>query len=157
MRRLLTYLVLAAVALPLLLVAAGQLGLLAGTRPADLGVRDGRLRPVPASPNAVSSQTDSKDHAIAPLSYTGDGAAAFARAVAALRSMPGTTIVNEAPGYVHAECATRWLRFVDDLELHLDSAAGAIHVRSASRLGYSDLGANRARVEALRAAFAATR
>lgn len=157
MRRLLTYLVLAAVALPLLLVAAGRLGLLAGTRPADLGVQDGRLTPVPASPNAVSSQTDSKDHAIAPLAYTGDGAAAFARAVAALRSLPGTTIVREAPGYVHAECATRWLRFVDDLELHLDAAAGVIHVRSASRLGHSDLGANRARVEALRAAFAATR
>jgi uncharacterized protein (DUF1499 family) len=58
--------------------------------------------------------------------------------------------VNETPGYLHAECRSALFGFVDDLELHLRVSEGVIAVRSASRLGYSDLGVNRRRVEILR-------
>ncbi|MDP3413597.1 MAG: DUF1499 domain-containing protein, partial [Polaromonas sp.] len=64
------------------------------------------------------------------------------------------TVVEETPGYLYAQCSTRWLRFTDDLELLLDDAARVIHVRSSSRLGRKDFGVNRARVEALRTRFA---
>jgi uncharacterized protein (DUF1499 family) len=63
--------------------------------------------------------------------------------------------VTQSPDYLYAQCSTRWLKFTDDVEFYLDASAGVIHVRSASRIGRSDLGVNRARVEALRARFAA--
>ena len=65
------------------------------------------------------------------------------------------TLETREPQYVHAVFKTRLLRFRDDFEARLDADAGVIQVRSASRLGYSDLGANRRRVEAIRAAFQA--
>lgn len=135
------------------LLAAGQLGWLAGERPANLGAREGRLAPVPRTPNAVSSQAHDEAHRVEPLRYAGDGAAAFARLRDLVADWPGATIVAETPGYLHAEFQTRWLGFVDDLELLLDPAAAVVHVRSASRLGYSDLGTNRRRVEAIRRRF----
>ena len=143
------------------LLVAGQAGMLRGAAPTDLGLKNGQLKAPANSPNSVSSQASL--HAshpfrayadIAPLAYTGDGAAAFARAVAIVKAMPGTTVVEENPGYVYAQCQTRWLKFTDDLELALDASARVIHVRSASRIGRGDLGVNRARVEAVRAAIA---
>ena len=154
------------VALGIALLVAGQTGMLRGAAPTDLGLKNGQLKPPANSPNSVSSQASL--HAshpfrayadIAPLAYTGDGAAAlteFARAVAIVKAMPGTTVVNEKPGYVYAQCQTRWLKFTDDLELALDTSARVIHVRSASRIGRGDLGVNRARVEAIRAAMASS-
>jgi uncharacterized protein (DUF1499 family) len=90
---------------------------------------------------------------VEPLRYAGDGGAAFARLRDLVAVWPGASIVVQAPGYLHAEFRTRWLGFVDDVELLLDPAAGVIHVRSASRLGHSDLGTNRRRVEAIRQRF----
>ena len=138
------------------LVVAGQFGLFSGQRPTDLGVRDGRLKPPPASPNAVSSQADDGAHHIEPLRYAGEGTQAFARLRALVAAWPGAAIVSEADGYLRAELTTRWLRFVDDVEFLLEPGTGLIHVRSASRLGYSDLGTNRRRIEAIRERFTAS-
>ena len=150
------------VALVIALLAAGQMGMLRGAAPTDLGLKNGQLKPPANNPNSVSSQASRHPNHlfrayadIAPLAYTGDGATAFARAVSIVKGMPGTTVVEEKPGYLYAQCQTRWLKFTDDLELALDESARVIHVRSASRLGKSDLGVNRKRVEAIRAAMAA--
>ncbi len=126
----------------------------AAARPTGLGVAEGRLAPCPDSPNCVSSQAppESERH-VAPLEWSGDANRAWQRARAAALSLEGAQLVVERPGYLHVEVTTAWMRFVDDLELALDGAAGRIDVRSASRIGHSDLGANRRRVEALRAAF----
>lgn len=147
-------------ALVLLALAAGQAGLLTGTAPTTLGVHDGRLAPPSLTPNSVSSQADLyPDHPqhqsaqIAPLRFSGDGDAAMSRLAAVIRQMPHARIVTVQPGYIHAEFETKILRFTDDLELWLDRAHGVIQVRSASRLGKSDLGVNRARVEMLRSRF----
>jgi uncharacterized protein (DUF1499 family) len=64
--------------------------------------------------------------------------------------MPRAEIVEEGPGYLHATFTSPLFRFVDDLELRADAEAGVVHVRSASRAGYYDFGANARRVEALR-------
>lgn len=138
------------------LLVAGQMGLLAGRRPIDLGVRDGQLKPVPLTPNAVSSRAADPRRAVEPLRYEGDGAVAFGRLRDLVATWPGAQVVSELPGYLHAEFTTPWLRFVDDVEFLLDADDGVIHVRSASRIGYSDLGANRARVDAIRQRFAAS-
>jgi uncharacterized protein (DUF1499 family) len=144
-----------------LLVVSGQLGLLRGTMPADLGVKDGRLKPPSRTPNSASSQADLYEGPgasyarVAPFAYQGDGATALTRIGAIVLKMPGARIMRSGPDYLYVQFETRWLRFVDDVEFWVAPAGGVIHVRSASRLGRRDFGVNRARVEAIRAAFAA--
>jgi uncharacterized protein (DUF1499 family) len=147
--------------LAMLLVAAGQLGFFSGQTPDGLGVQDGRLKAPAQTPNSVSSQAglfpgqpQHSDADIAPLAYTGDGQAALRRLASLLQASERCLLVTEAPDYLYAQCSTRWLKFTDDVEFSLDASAGVIHVRSASRVGRSDLGVNRARIEALRARFA---
>lgn len=118
----------------------------AGERPATLGVVNGRLGTCPDSPNCVSSFESRESHQIAPLE------ASIAQVRAALMAMPGTQIIREQDQYLYAEFTTRLMGFVDDVEFL--EQAGRIHVRSASRLGKSDLGVNRKRIEALREAIA---
>ena len=127
--------------------------LFAGSTPATLGVRDDRLGACPDRPNCVSSQVSDEGHAVKPFSVTGDADAAMSRLAALIETQEGARIVTRRADYLHAEYQSKLMGFVDDLELLADRAAHVIHVRSASRLGYSDLGVNRARVEALRAAF----
>ena len=80
-------------------------------------------------------------------------AAEFARLQDLVSEMQGATLIEEGQGYLRFEFSTPVMRYVDDVEFLLDDAAGAIHVRSASRVGYSDMGANRERVETIRAKF----
>ena len=118
-----------------------------------LGLRDGRLSPCGPTPNCVSSQAADPRHALAPLAFTGDPASAFERLEQVLARLPRTRIVARTGDYLHAECASRIFRFVDDLEFLLDGPSRIIHVRSASRVGYSDFGVNRRRVETIRRLF----
>ena len=107
--------------------------------------------PCPNKPNCVSSLAPDADHRTEPFRLTGGKDwAAVREAVAA---MPRTQIVEERPGYLHAECRSRIFRFVDDLELMSSQAGDRVDVRSASRVGYGDMGVNRARVESLREAL----
>ena len=122
----------------------------AGPLPEGLGVRAGGLAPCPASPNCVASDAADPDHAIAPLAFAGSAEAAWHAARSATAELPRTTIVEAADGYLHAESRSALFRFVDDLELQLRADEGTIAVRSASRVGYSDMGVNRERVERLR-------
>jgi uncharacterized protein (DUF1499 family) len=125
-------------------------------RPDDLGPREGRLAPCPATPNCVCScAAEGDDHAIAPLTFEGSPEEAWKRLGEVLAEQPRMAVVSETPTYRHVECTSRVFRFVDDLELLLDREAKKIHVRSASRAGRSDLGVNRRRVEAIRQAFEA--
>jgi len=124
-----------------------------GKRPAQLGLRDGRLTPCPASPNCVSSQSEDARHAIDPLRYGDARQEARVRLLGVLRSMPGATIVTEEGDYIHAEFRSRLFRFVDDVEFFFDEQEGIIQTRSASRLGHSDLGVNRKRMEKVRVRF----
>jgi uncharacterized protein (DUF1499 family) len=123
----------------------------AGEIPKNLGAHDGRLAACPASPNCVSSQADDKEHQIAPLAVTGNPEAALGRLQQQLSKREDTKIVGGKDGYLRVEFHTRL--FVDDGEFLLDPAHSAIQVRSASRLGHSDLGKNRSRMEEIRQAF----
>ena len=130
--------------------------LLAGTKPATLGAPGGKFAACPDRPNCVSSQAGGAEHAIAPLAIKGVPATAMARLADAIRAMPGATVVVMSSDYLHAEFASSLWGFVDDVEFAVAPAATTIAVRSASRRGYGDFGVNRKRVEAIRAAFAAT-
>lgn len=146
-----------------LLFLAGQLGMLKGATPSDLGLKDGRLKPPARTPNSVSSQADLyPDHpqaqyaAIAPLEYQGDAKTAMTKLVRVVQAQPGTVIVSQTDGYLYAQSTTRLLRFTDDVEFWLDTANNEIHVRSASRIGRKDFGVNRQRIETIRAQFQAS-
>ncbi len=119
-----------------------------GTPPTDIGVHDGHLTDCPSSPNCVSSQASDSEHAIAALPLSGDSAQSRTRLLALLASQPQAKIVSEQDDYIHAEFTSQIMRFVDDVEFLLGPQA--IEVRSASRVGHSDLGVNRERVELLR-------
>lgn len=109
------------------------------------------LPPCPSSPNCVSSLAPDS-HFIEPLRFTGDAAAAFARLQTILTSRSGTRIVATTGTTLQVEFRTL-LGFVDDGLLVLDAPAGVIHLRSAARLGYWDLGKNRSRMEEIRQQF----
>ena len=152
------------VGLAVIVVAAGQLGAFGGRQPADLGVRDGRLKPPSKTPNSVSSQSSlwtghpqRMAAQIAPLSLRDSGPATIDRIAEVVGTMPGAQIVERREDYLYVQFTTRWLGFVDDCEFWFDPAANVVQVRSASRLGRKDLGVNRQRVEAIRAALAAPR
>lgn len=116
---------------------------------------DGRLAPCPDAPHCVSSQASDEDRRVAPILYAGSREQARGRLVKVLREMPRCEVVTAGPDYVHAEFTSPLLRFVDDVEFLLPASAPRIDVRSSSRIGYYDFGANRARVERVREAFAA--
>jgi len=133
------------------------MGLFSGTRPGDLGVRDGRLAPPKRTPNNVNSQVDKNadaGHYIEPLRYRGDAPQAWAALRRVIDGMPRVKLITSAPGYLYAEFSTRLMGYVDDTEFYLDENAGVIQVRSASRLGSSDFGVNRERIESIRAKLA---
>ena len=130
---------------------SGLLAACAGDRPNNLGVRDERLSACPSSPNCVSSQASDERHRIAPLAFNGDPDTAFARLKQMLAQRSDTAIIENEPGYLRVELRTTF--FVDDGEFLLDRVGRNIHVRSASRLGYSDLGKNRSRIEDIRREF----
>lgn len=138
----------------LLVVTAVALAVAATTvvswRRPPLGVVEGQLRPCPDSPNCVSSFEDRKTHHVAALQVHGDPGEALSRLVALMETMPGSSVVEVNGDYARIEFVTPVLRYVDDVALLADDAAGVIHVRSASRVGHSDLGANRERVESIR-------
>lgn len=140
---------------PLLALVACLTPLLscAGKRPPNLGVSEGRLAPCPSSPNCVSSDASDAAHAVAPFELAAPPDAAWRAAREAVAALPRTRVVSDTGTYLHAECRSAIFGFVDDLELALRPEEGRIAVRSASRLGYSDLGVNRKRVETLRAAL----
>jgi uncharacterized protein (DUF1499 family) len=121
-----------------------------GSRPPDLGVVGELLRPCPSSPNCVSSDAPEGDgHHVLAFTLTGEGDP-WTAARAAVEETPRTTVVTHTNRYLHAEYRIAVFGFVDDLELHYRPADGVIAVRSASRVGHSDLGVNRRRVEDLR-------
>ena len=123
----------------------------AGKPPNNLGVRNGKLAPCPNSPNCVSSQSSDPVHKIAPLTFTSTPENAIAALKSVIESLPRTKIITESKDYLYAEFKSALLGFVDDVEFYLDRNANVIQVRSASRLGQSDLGVNRQRIETIRA------
>jgi len=138
----------------LALVAAGGVGLsLASRSRPPSGLVAGALRPCPAAPTAVSSQAADPEHAVAPLRVVGDPHQAFARAVSVVEGWPRSELLVLQERYAHFEITSAWLRLRGDLELALDVDGGRIDVRAAARVGQTDFGANRSRVERLRAAL----
>lgn len=110
-----------------------------------------QLAPCPSSPNCVSTQAQDGSHAIIPIHYCKSRAEAKAALKEVIQALPRTKLVEEDESYLHYEFTSQLLRFVDDVEFLFDDETKTIHFRSASRIGYGDWGANRTRMEQVRA------
>lgn len=131
----------------------GASALFAGSAPTNLGVNEGRLAPCAETPNCVSSQALDAVHQIEPLAYSGEQAAVRETLIQVLGAVPRTRIVAQEKDYIRAESESRLLGFIDDLEFYFSPDSTTIEVRSSSRLGESDLGVNRRRLEQIRLAL----
>lgn len=129
-----------------------------GGRPSTLGVKGGKLSGPRKTPNSVVSEGIESTHRayVAPIAFTGDPRAALAKLGSVLQALDRVTIIKVEETYLCAEFRSKTLGYIDDFEARVDPAASVIHVRSSSRLGYGDKGFNRARVEMIRAKFAAS-
>lgn len=121
--------------------------------PEHLGVKDGRLAECPDRPNCVASQSEKPGHQMEPIPFEGDPEAAWQTVQQVIRDQPRAKIVDVSNDYLHAEFTSLVFRFTDDVELLLDAENRQIDFRSASRVGHSDLGVNRARMQRIRAEF----
>lgn len=123
-------------------------------RPTNLGIANGQLTACPGTPNCVSTEAADEGHAIAPLTFNGNPADAFQRLKSAVEAQSGARLIAARVDYLYFEFTTPLMGFIDDVEFRLDAESRTIHFRSASRLGRSDLGTNRKRMEQIRRAFA---
>lgn len=125
-----------------------------GRMPKPLAEGSGRLAPCPDSPNCVSSEATDAVHAIPAYRIRGDAGVAWKALESELATLPRVEIVSDESDHLYAVFTTRLMRYRDDVEFGLDGEADVIRVRSASRVGYGDMGVNRARIESIRAALA---
>ena len=125
----------------------------AGVSPTNIGVTNGKLAVCASTPNCVNSQAVASDteHSIKPIQIGGGAMPRIADLKLVVRSMPRSTIIKETNNYLYVEFTSKLMGFVDDVEFYFDDDGKFIQVRSASRLGESDLGVNRQRIEEIRA------
>lgn len=119
----------------------------------SLGIKDGYLLGCPDSPNCVVSQNGDSTHSILPIEYHTDLDIARSALIKVLGVVPRTQILEETPFYIRAESKSRFFGFVDDVEFYFPQDEKVIQIRSASRVGESDLGVNRRRLEQIRLAM----
>ena len=122
-------------------------------RPDNLGLKNNLLLSCPKSPNCVLSQVSGPKHQIHPIHYTSSVEIAKERLNRVILSMVDTRIITQNKVYWHVEFTTRWLRFIDDVEFYFPESEALIHLRSASRSGFWDLGVNRKRTNEIRSRF----
>ncbi|AFZ43407.1 hypothetical protein PCC7418_1205 [Halothece sp. PCC 7418] len=126
-----------------------------GEQPKNLGVNKGSLSPCPQTPNCVSSQSKDVTHKVEPLTYNSSRKEALNKLKTMIEETDHAKIIEATSNYLYAQYTSRIMGFVDDVEFYLDPQENVIHVRSASRVGESDLGVNRRRIESIREQFQA--
>lgn len=119
----------------------------------ELGIENGQLTPCPITPNCVNSQVKDEMHDIEPILATGTSLEVKNNILKILKKLKRSKIILAEDNYIRAEFTSRLFRFVDDVEFYFPDTKTnemTIHVRSASRVGHSDLGVNRKRIEQIR-------
>jgi len=118
-----------------------------------IGIVNGKLHPCPKSPNCVSTQATDEKQKIEPINYSGSLIDAKAKIIGIINSLKRSKIITNEDNYIHIEFRTATFRFVDDVEFLFDDKEKVIHFRSRARMGYSDMGVNRKRMEEITKLF----
>ncbi len=134
-------------------VAGGSMFHFSGDRPTNLGIVANHLQACPDSPNCVSSQSLDEEHRIEPIQLKGNSRRAIQALKHAIDDSERAEVIKSEDNYLYAEFTSKLLGFVDDVEFFINEDERTIEVRSASRLGESDLGVNRKRIETLQQQF----
>ena len=126
------------------------LGLMSQSGQAN-GLVEGKLTKCTDKPNCACSEFEADvDHYVEPIGISASTASkALSRIKNSIREMGGSIQVEKG-NYVAASFTSSIFRFVDDLEIRVDTDQKMIHLRSASRVGHSDRGVNRKRIERLK-------
>lgn len=132
------------------IVIAGQIWARTASRP-SLGLHNGTLTPLPNTPNCVATQSGQGNQVMEPITFAGDSKSAQQRLITLLNEWPRTNIIQNEPGYIWVVFRSAFFGFPDDVEFLIENQT--IHFRSASRLGYSDMGVNRKRMAQIKAQF----
>lgn len=115
----------------------------------ELGHQQGQLAPLSDKPNGVSSQSSEAARQVDPWPFIGNQATSMQAIQQAVSNYGEVEIVQQDADYLRVVFITPLMRFRDDAEFYLDKDKALVHFRSASRAGYSDMGLNRERHQAL--------
>ncbi|MHA1477133.1 MAG: DUF1499 domain-containing protein [Promethearchaeota archaeon] len=118
-----------------------------------IGIVDGKLHPCPKSPNCVSTQATDEKQKMEPINYSGSLEDAKRKIITIINSLKRSKVITNEENYIHIEFRTATFRFVDDVEFLFDDKEKVIHFRSRARMGYSDMGVNRKRMENITQSF----
>ena len=137
-----------------LLLAAGLFFFYLGHKSSKMDAPEmvsGKLPPCGPKPNCVSSRSDAtSEYFVAPLEVSGGE---VVQSLVAAIEQTGGVVKMQTAGALQATYASGIFRYVDDVQFSWEAGSANVDVRSASRVGHSDMGANRVRVQALRAAL----
>jgi uncharacterized protein (DUF1499 family) len=134
-------------------ILPNQTTFFAGQQPKNIGIISEQLAPCPNTPNCVSSFSQDLSHKIAPMPYNFTKKEALTKLETIINSQKRAKIIIQTDNYIYAQFTSFLMGYVDDVEFLLDDSKKIINVRSASRLGESDLGANRDRIEKISKEF----
>ncbi len=132
------------------------LGWLSQSKPDTIGLTHGKLAPCPNKPNCVCSESytgKQAKHDITAIKTSEKELLTTWKQIRDSIKTNGGIIISETDTYLHAEFTSTFFRFVDDVEIRLNRESFQIHLRSASRMGHSDFGANRKRIETIKSDF----
>jgi uncharacterized protein (DUF1499 family) len=133
-----------------LVIVVLSLGVIKNNKtPNGLGANNGNLAELSKKPNNVSSQTDDKEKYVEPLNFIDDLTNSKSKVIGILDEYPGAKIIKNEDNYIYAIFTTGTMKYKDDVEFYFDENSNVIHYRSASRIGYSDMGLNRERYNAI--------
>lgn len=147
MRKISMYIIIGLVVLVVL--AFGSIYIQNAKPQVDLGVDNGRLKEIPTKPNCVSSQTNQSDKLVKPLVFKESLEETKKAVKEALEAYGAIVIKEETDTYIYAVATTGTMKYHDDIELYFDIDQEVVQYRSASRAGYSDMGLNRERYDAI--------
>lgn len=140
----------------ILIGLGGVVGMnVASSPPEGVGTAQSHLAPCPDSPNCVSTDAISADQTLEPLPIANTDEQTIKLLSDVVSELPGSRSVLRKDNYLHVEFRSPWLRFVDDVEFLIDGQGEFVHARSASRVGRSDMGVNRQRLEEIRNRYTA--
>ncbi|MDN5304705.1 MAG: hypothetical protein PWP46_1591 [Fusobacteriaceae bacterium] len=133
-----------------LIVLVGGMAVKNNIEPKNIGVVDGKFYELKNSPNNVSSQTDIKEKYVEPLKFIDNKEKSYIKILEILSDYENAKIEKKDENYIHAVFKTKGLKFKDDVEFYFDENEKVVHFKSASRVGYSDMGKNRERYEEIK-------
>jgi len=134
------------------LLAYIVMAVLSQKQPDSLGLQNGMLKACPSSPNCVCSESHTQSDAQHFIEPIAGNAQTWAK-LKQVMTKQGGLIHTETSDYMHITFSTPIFRYIDDVECRFDKANDFIYIRSASRIGKSDFGVNRKRIERLKEAL----